>query len=130
VDNAPAHNSKMTQNFFEHNLLKKLLRPLYSPDFSLSDFYLFREIKSTLTGQEIFDEVGLLEIVPEILPSSGGERVGTSRESVQSRTRRHVGLTTLECQGTPSAFSRAFARAAPRAASEGAASSVCCSTGF
>jgi hypothetical protein len=38
-DNAPPHNSRMTRNVFEHNPLKRLPHPPYSPDISPSDFY-------------------------------------------------------------------------------------------
>jgi transposase len=67
VDNATAHNSRMTRNFFEHNPLKKLPHPPYSPDISPSDFYLFGKVKRALVGQEIPDEVSLLHAVAEIL---------------------------------------------------------------
>jgi hypothetical protein len=40
VDNASAHNARVTPKFFQHNPLKKLPHPLYSPDISPSDFYL------------------------------------------------------------------------------------------
>jgi hypothetical protein len=67
VDNAPAHNSRMTQNFSVHNPLKRLPHPVYSPDISPSDFYLFWKVKGALIGQESPDEVSLLDIVTEIL---------------------------------------------------------------
>jgi hypothetical protein len=57
----------MTQNFFEHSPLKRLVHLLYSPDISPSDFYLFGKIKSQLIGQEIPDEIGLFEAVSDIL---------------------------------------------------------------
>jgi hypothetical protein len=50
VDNASAHNARVTQNFFEHSLLKRLPHPLYSPDISPSDFYLFGKVKDALIG--------------------------------------------------------------------------------
>jgi hypothetical protein len=57
----------MTQNFFEHSLMKRLVHPPYSPDISSSDFYLFGKIKSQLIGRGIPDEIGLLEAVSDIL---------------------------------------------------------------
>jgi hypothetical protein len=72
IDNAPAHNAKMTQNFCEHNPLKRLVHPPYSPDISPSDFYLFGKVKEALIGQEIPDEVGLLDAVTEILGGISG----------------------------------------------------------
>jgi hypothetical protein len=41
IGNTPAHNSKLTRNFFEHNPLKRLPHPSHSPDISPSDFYPF-----------------------------------------------------------------------------------------
>jgi histone-lysine N-methyltransferase SETMAR len=67
VDNAPAHNSTMTRNFFEHNQLKKLSHPPDSPDISASDFCLFGKVKGVLIGPEIADEISLLDAVTEIL---------------------------------------------------------------
>jgi histone-lysine N-methyltransferase SETMAR len=61
VDNAPAHNSRMTQNFFQNNPLKSLLHPPYSPNLSPSDF--FEKVKGGLIGQEIPDEISLLDAV-------------------------------------------------------------------
>jgi histone-lysine N-methyltransferase SETMAR len=67
VGNAPAHNSKMTRNLFEHNPLKRLLHPPSSPDISPSDFYLFKKVKGVLIGQAIPDEISLLDAVTEIV---------------------------------------------------------------
>jgi hypothetical protein len=67
TDNAPAHNSRMTGNFFEHNPLKRFPHPPYSLDISSSDFYHFRKVKGALVGQEIPDEISLLDTVTEIL---------------------------------------------------------------
>jgi hypothetical protein len=48
IDNASAHGLRMAQNFFAHNLMKRLLHPPYSFDLSPSDFYLFGKVKSAL----------------------------------------------------------------------------------
>jgi hypothetical protein len=66
IDNAPAHNSRMTQNFFRHNPLKRPAHPPYSLGISPSDFYLFGNVKSADRG-EIPDETNLLGAVTEIL---------------------------------------------------------------
>jgi histone-lysine N-methyltransferase SETMAR len=67
IDNAAVHNSKMTQNFFDRNPLKRLPHPPYSPDISPSDFYLFGKVKRELIGREIPEDRDLLEAVIEIL---------------------------------------------------------------
>jgi hypothetical protein len=53
----------MTQNFFEHSTLKKLLQQPYSPDILPWDFYLFGRIKIRSICQEILDEIILFESV-------------------------------------------------------------------
>jgi hypothetical protein len=35
IDNATSHNSRMTQNFFGHNRLKRFPYPPYSPEISI-----------------------------------------------------------------------------------------------
>jgi hypothetical protein len=67
IDNAPAHSSRMAQNFFVHNPLKRLLHPSYSPDIPPSDFDLFRKVERALIGREIPDEIDFLEAVSESL---------------------------------------------------------------
>jgi hypothetical protein len=67
VDNALVHNSRITQDFFRHNPLKRLPYPLDSPDISSSNFYLFGKVKRVVIGREIRDEIDLLEVVTEIL---------------------------------------------------------------
>jgi hypothetical protein len=62
-----AYNSRRTHNFFGHNALKRLPRPSYSPDVSLSNVYLFGKVNSPLIGWEISDEIDFLEAVIEIL---------------------------------------------------------------
>jgi hypothetical protein len=85
VDNGPAHNSRMTWNFFEHDQLKRLLHPPYLPDISPSDFYLFGKAKRALIGQYIPDEINLLDAVAEILS-------GISSDELQ-----HVFRSWIEC---------------------------------
>jgi hypothetical protein len=67
IDNVLASNSKMTQDVFGRNPLNRVRRLPYSSDISPSDFYLFEKAKSVLVGQEIPDEIDLLEAVSGIL---------------------------------------------------------------
>jgi hypothetical protein len=67
IDNAPARNSRMTPNFFGHNLLKELLNPTYSPNISPPHFDLFGKVRIALIGREIPDEIDFLESVTQIL---------------------------------------------------------------
>jgi hypothetical protein len=67
IDNAPIHSSRITQNFFGYNPLKRFPRPSFSTDVFLSDFDLCGKVKSALIWREIPDESDLLEAVTEIL---------------------------------------------------------------
>jgi hypothetical protein len=75
IDSASAQDARVIQNFFEHNSLKRLPQPPYSPDISPSDFYLFEKVKNALIGQEIPDEPALLEAVTEILGGFSGNEL-------------------------------------------------------
>jgi hypothetical protein len=75
LGNTATHNPKVTQNIFEHSPLKKLPQPPYSSNISPSDFYLFGKAKNSLIGQEIPDEIGLLEIVMDILDRVSGDEL-------------------------------------------------------
>jgi hypothetical protein len=75
VGNAPDYHSKVTYNFFEHSWLKKLPCPLYLPGISLLDLYLFGKIKSSLIGQQIPDEIDLIEIVTQFLDGISDEEL-------------------------------------------------------
>jgi hypothetical protein len=65
----------VTQNFFDHNPLKRLPQPPYSPDLSPSDFDLFGKVKNALIGQEIPDETELFEAVTEMLGGFWGSEL-------------------------------------------------------
>jgi hypothetical protein len=67
IDRAPAHNSKLTREFFEHNPLKRLHHPPCFTNISLSDFHLFGKVKGVLIKLEIRDEIDLLETVTGIV---------------------------------------------------------------
>jgi hypothetical protein len=56
----------MTRDFFEHNSLKRLQHPHYSPDISRSDFSLLGKAKGAMIGQEVPDEIDLLGAVTAI----------------------------------------------------------------
>jgi hypothetical protein len=74
----------MTQNLCEYALLNRLSHPPYSPNISPSEFCLFRKVKSSLIGQQIPDEIGLLDAVIGILKGiSGDELHGVFRDWIE-----------------------------------------------
>jgi histone-lysine N-methyltransferase SETMAR len=67
ADNARPDVAKLTQQFQEHNSMKRAPHPAYSPDLAPSDFYLFGYLKQVLAGQELPDGESHLGAVNEIL---------------------------------------------------------------
>jgi hypothetical protein len=57
----------LTQQFQEHNSIKRAPHPAYSPGPAPSDFYLFGYLKQVLAGQEFPDGEALFGAVNEIL---------------------------------------------------------------
>jgi hypothetical protein len=43
--------------------------PPYSPDLAVSDFYLFRHVKTKLSGRSFDEGISLLSVVEDILGS-------------------------------------------------------------
>jgi hypothetical protein len=75
IDNASARDARVTQNFFEHDSLQRLPQPPYSPNISPSDLYLFGKVKNALIGQEIPDDIALLELVMAMLGGISGNEL-------------------------------------------------------
>jgi hypothetical protein len=57
----------MTQQFLDHNAMKRAPHPAYSPGLALSDFYFFGYITQLLAGQEFPDEEALRRAIEAIL---------------------------------------------------------------
>jgi len=52
-DNASSHTIKFNKQFLEDNKVKIIGHPPYSPDLTMSDFWLFPGLKRHLRGQYI-----------------------------------------------------------------------------
>jgi len=52
-DNAPAHASLFTREFFTKHETTVVPQPPYSPDLTPADFFLFPKLKSSLKGRRI-----------------------------------------------------------------------------
>lgn len=50
-DNAPAHKSKLVQDYLKQERIIQLPHPPYSPDLSPCDFFLFPKLKKMLSGR-------------------------------------------------------------------------------
>lgn len=50
-DGVPAHRAQLVQNFFNITGTQVLPHPGYSPDLTLSDFWLFTHVKHHIRGQ-------------------------------------------------------------------------------
>jgi hypothetical protein len=51
LDNCRVHFSKVMELFFVENQLQHVPHPIYSPDLTASDFWLFARIKTGPTGR-------------------------------------------------------------------------------
>ena len=50
-DNTPAHKCVLVQDFLKEEKVVQLSHPLYSPDLSPCDFFLFPLLKKTFSGR-------------------------------------------------------------------------------
>jgi [histone H3]-lysine36 N-dimethyltransferase SETMAR len=50
-DNAPAHASRLVQNFLAKHRISQVPQPPYSPDLAPCDFWLFQKLKTPLKGR-------------------------------------------------------------------------------
>jgi len=104
-DNAPSHNSVLTQQFLAKNKMAVIPHPPYYPDLVPCDFFLFPKTKLKLKGcwfdtiQEIqaesktvldTDRKGLPGSVPEMKETVGP--VSTCRRELLRGWRRPIGL--------------------------------------
>lgn len=64
-DNAPCHRSKAVKAFMTQKKLSRAPHPIYSPDLSPCDFYLFGKIKRSTEGIHFKDENELLETIQD-----------------------------------------------------------------
>jgi hypothetical protein len=72
IDNARVHTARATQEKFGCFPIQthRTPQPPYSPDITLSDFFLFGWLKTQLERREYNGEVELYDIVDEILTFS------------------------------------------------------------
>ena len=52
-DNAPAHSVIRVRQFLAQKIVAMLDHPLYSPDLSPSDFFLFPRLKADIKGEKV-----------------------------------------------------------------------------
>ena len=69
LDNSIVHNSKTVMPKYDHLGFKRPPHPAYSPDVTLSDFYLFGYLEEKLKGKLFTDMDDLQEALNEILCS-------------------------------------------------------------
>jgi transposase len=65
MDNCQIHFSKGAEQFLEANDILRIPHPLYSPDFSPSDFWLFGRRKTTLAGAKFEEPEQLVDRITE-----------------------------------------------------------------
>ncbi|KAA6361107.1 MAG: hypothetical protein EZS28_043366, partial [Streblomastix strix] len=65
MDNAPAHNARLTKNFLEGTSLYRIPHPPYSPDIAPSDFWAFGDLKNKMKGVTFHDRAEIERFVEE-----------------------------------------------------------------
>ena len=63
LDNAPAHNARISQQAINDLRATRVPQPPYSPDIAPSDFFLFGHIKNEILGMDVTSETQLLETI-------------------------------------------------------------------
>jgi hypothetical protein len=66
-DNVPTHKAASVSQILTPKNVKTLYHPLYSPDLSLSDYFLFPELKMKLNGLQFVDVADIQEDVTDEL---------------------------------------------------------------
>jgi len=81
MDNAPCHNSAMTNDYMEENNIRRMGQPPYSPDLSPCDFYLFGCLKHHFAGTtfKCMDDA-VLQITQWLNGISKEERIASFQE--------------------------------------------------
>jgi hypothetical protein len=64
-DNVPAHKAASVCQFFIPKNVTTLYHPLYSPDISPPDYFLFPKLKMKLKGPHFVDVAEIQEIVTD-----------------------------------------------------------------
>jgi histone-lysine N-methyltransferase SETMAR len=67
LDDCRVHFSKLTEQFFTENHIRRVPHPRYSPDLAPSDFWLFGHRKTSLVGRAFNEPEQLLEAITEFL---------------------------------------------------------------
>jgi hypothetical protein len=93
LGNTATHNAKVTRDFFQYGPLKRLPEPPHSLDISASDFYLFGKVKNALIGQAIPDQIGLLEILTDILDGISSDELQAAFRSCMKRVQDVIDAT-------------------------------------
>jgi hypothetical protein len=74
--NADPHVAKCVTEYTDHNSLKRVPRPAYSPDLAWSDSYLFGYVKHQLQGHEFTKGAELVSAISEMLNENLDRYIG------------------------------------------------------
>ena len=81
-DNAPDHTSMLAREFLSKNKTVIMLQPLYLPEFSLADLFLFLELKTSMKQEKPF------ATIEEIREKSKTRAVGDIKKLISEVFRR------------------------------------------
>jgi hypothetical protein len=66
LDNAPAHNSKLSREALKSSGATRALHPAYNPEITPNDFYLFGSLKEELQAVAVTDRDSLIPAITQI----------------------------------------------------------------
>ena len=94
-DNAPAHSAAIIRQFLTQKQVATLHHPPYSPDLSLSDYFLFPKVKLNLKGARFDTTEEIQKAVTDQLNKIPSEDFSNAMKKVE--TRANLCITSNGC---------------------------------
>ena len=89
-DNAPAHKAASVCQYFTQKNVTILYHPLYSPDLSLPDYFLFPKLKMKLKGLHFADVAEIQEAVTDELQKVQKMEFSAAFQKLHNRTKAYI----------------------------------------
>ena len=89
-NNAPAHKDASVCPFLTQKNVTTLYQPLYSPDLSLPDYFLFPKLKMKLKGLHFADVAGIQEAVTNKLQKVQKEEFSAAFQKLYNHAKAHI----------------------------------------
>jgi len=91
-DNAPAHKAALTMAKLHELGFQLVDHPPYSPDLAPSDFFLFPELKKTLSGQKFATNAEVITAVNDYFSTQDGSFFSNGIKALEKRWEKCVAI--------------------------------------